>query len=532
MQAPTLPRAQSSIADRAGSPTREWYAFFRALLSFYQESGSLPAEFSELEARVSVLENESGADFSISGLMSVSVQGTPQSGQVQIYLVGDTFTPGPTYYYGTDSAGNKTWAAIADAVEAEVGELTKAVDGTTGVTTFGLADVPDGGAGTLQKTAFDAKGRKTDTSAATTDDLAEGVTNLYFTDERAQDAVVRQTITNGVTDTSPSEDAVFDALALKIDNSEKAAPLGVATLDGAGKLDAGQLPSLAITETFVVASEAAMLALAAQQGDVAVRTDLNKSFILTADPASTLGNWQELLTPTSTVDSVFGRTGSVVAASGDYTFAQIGSKPTTLAGYGIVDAQPLDATLTALAGQDWAANAIPIGTGADTLSQTSFAANTFPARSSAGNIAAKPISDFGLSLVDDADAAAARGTLGIPVLDSGTYTPTLTNVTNVAASSVVSPFTWARVGGAVHVGGLLSIDPTSASTFSQLGISLPVASNFSGIGDCAGTGAIRESSATSQVRSDATNNRAEMQWTTSVDVAARTWAVTFIYTII
>jgi uncharacterized protein DUF4082 len=75
-------------------------------------------------------------------------------------------------------------------------------------------------------------------------------------------------------------------------------------------------------------------------------------------------------------------------------------------------AQPLDATLTALAAANWAANAVPIGTGADTLSQTSFAANTFPARSSAGNIAAKSITDFGLSLVDDADAATALTTLG------------------------------------------------------------------------------------------------------------------------
>jgi hypothetical protein len=50
-----------------------------------------------------------------------------------------------------------------------------------------------------------------------TDDVSEGATNLYFTDGRAQTAVITQTITNGVTDKSPSEDAVFDALALKLD---------------------------------------------------------------------------------------------------------------------------------------------------------------------------------------------------------------------------------------------------------------------------------------------------------------------------
>jgi hypothetical protein len=44
------------------------------------------------------------------------------------------------------------------------------------------------------------------------------------------------------------------------------------------------------------------------------------------------------------ITSVFGRTGIVVAAANDYTFAQIGAKPTTLAGYGITDAAALSHT--------------------------------------------------------------------------------------------------------------------------------------------------------------------------------------------
>lgn len=46
------------------------------------------------------------------------------------------------------------------------------------------------------------------------------------------------------------------------------------------------------------------------------------------------------------VSSVFGRTGAVVAATNDYTFAQIGSKPTTVSGYGITDAATLTGTQT------------------------------------------------------------------------------------------------------------------------------------------------------------------------------------------
>lgn len=49
------------------------------------------------------------------------------------------------------------------------------------------------------------------------------------------------------------------------------------------------------------------------------------------------------------VSSVFGRTGDVVAVSGDYDFSEIGNTPTTLVGYGITDAQPLDSDLTAIA---------------------------------------------------------------------------------------------------------------------------------------------------------------------------------------
>ena len=49
------------------------------------------------------------------------------------------------------------------------------------------------------------------------DDIPEGVTNLYFTDGRAQTAVVAATIVNGDTTHAPSGDAVFDALATKQD---------------------------------------------------------------------------------------------------------------------------------------------------------------------------------------------------------------------------------------------------------------------------------------------------------------------------
>lgn len=86
---------------------------------------------------------------------------------------------------------------------------------------------------------------------------------------------------------------------------------GVASLDSNGKIPVLQLPALAINNTFVVSSQNAMLALVAETGDVAVRTDLNKSFILATSPANTLINWVELLTggiPSSPTNDIDGGT--------------------------------------------------------------------------------------------------------------------------------------------------------------------------------------------------------------------------------
>ena len=90
------------------------------------------------------------------------------------------------------------------------------------------------------------------------------------------------------------------------------APLG---LDG--KVPVSNLPAIAINETFVVNSEAEMIALTAERGDVAVRTDLNKSFILKTDDPTLATNWQELLTPTDAVTTVNGQSGNVVLTTTD-----------------------------------------------------------------------------------------------------------------------------------------------------------------------------------------------------------------------
>ena len=109
-----------------------------------------------------------------------------------------------------------------------------------------------------------------------------------------------------------------DAVSINYITSVAGYANGLAPLDGTGKVPIDHIPASAIAEVFVVSSQSAMLAISgAGVGDIAVRTDINKSFILQATPATTLGNWIELLTPTDAVLSVDGLTGAV-SLSGQY----------------------------------------------------------------------------------------------------------------------------------------------------------------------------------------------------------------------
>ncbi|MEM2159501.1 MAG: hypothetical protein QXN55_00950 [Candidatus Nitrosotenuis sp.] len=144
------------------------------------------------------------------------------------------------------------------------------------------------------------------------------------------------------TPTTLSGYGITDAVAA----SEKGSANGVATLDSNGKVPSIHLPAIAITDTFVAVDEASMLALAAQTGDVAIRTDLNKSFILKGTDPTLFTDWQELLTPTDIVLSVNGQIGAVTISditgnAGTATsvlWSGVSNTPTTLSGYGITDA--------------------------------------------------------------------------------------------------------------------------------------------------------------------------------------------------
>lgn len=126
----------------------------------------------------------------------------------------------------------------------------------------------------------------------------------------------------GLTTAAQASLAKADSIGTAATRNVGTATGNVVEVGTGNKIASSLLPAIAITETWAVASEAAMLALAATVGHVAVRSDISKTFILAAEPASTLANWQEMLSP-GTVVSVNGQTGAV-----NLTAANVGAAAT------------------------------------------------------------------------------------------------------------------------------------------------------------------------------------------------------------
>jgi hypothetical protein len=108
--------------------------------------------------------------------------------------------------------------------------------------------------------------------------------------------------------------------------TDKGANNGVATLGNDGKIPSTQIPAISFQSATVVANQTAMLALTNQQvGSIAIRTDNNKNYVLSALPATTLANWVELATPSS-VTSVNGSAGpNVVLTAADIAGVELAS---------------------------------------------------------------------------------------------------------------------------------------------------------------------------------------------------------------
>ena len=120
---------------------------------------------------------------------------------------------------------------------------------------------------------------------------------------------------------------------------------------------------------------------------------------------------------------------------------------------------------------------------------------------------------------------------GAVELAAGQWTPTTNNIANLDSSSATEG-QYLRVGATVTGSVQLTVDPTLASTSTQLELDLPVSSNFGATSDaagsCSGSDLVSE---VAGIRADTASNELEVLWVTT-SLASHELDCTFSYQII
>jgi hypothetical protein len=390
------------------------------------------------------------------------------------------------------------------------GEVEIADGGPGGNLTFSLSDTGVslgnyGDASHLVQLVVNAKGRITLASSIPldSDNVAEGVTNLFFTNARARSA-----LSNGAGMAYNSTTGVIAA--------------GTVLAAYAG----GDTPS-AFTLSIVDSADAA-----------AWRTAIG------AGTSSTTGTVTSVNVSGGTTGLTFSggpvTTSGIITMAGTLAVSNGGTGVTTSTGTGAVVLSnnpslvspalgtPTSGTLTNCTG-------LPIASGVSGLAS---GIAIFLATPTSANLAAAVTDEtgsgplvFGSSPSLTTPAIASQtisGTGGN--LYGGVYTPTLTNVANVDSSSA-GPASYIRVGNWVFVSGTVFIDPTTVGVSTSVGISLPIASAFTAATDANGTAGSAGVQQSGAIEADATNDRAQIRYI-ATDASGRNMWYSYGYTII
>lgn len=202
-----------------------------------------------------------------------------------------------------------------------------------------------------------------------------------------------------------------------------------------------------------------------------------------------------------------------------------------------VDTSGGNITITLAPANSWGASKSPTITiiktsTSNTLTVTAGSGDTLNTWVNSGTLTAGSITTAGqVQLVTDGSTK-YYAVSESPVVYSNTYTPTLSNTTNIAASTAYA-CPYMRIGNVCHVAGRVAMDVTTSVTESELGMTLPIASAFTVEEDLGGvfaqhiSGSSREAGT---IRADATNDRAKFAWY-SFGIANYSFYFSFTYVI-
>lgn len=233
-----LPRQDVAFSDASGRATNPFYIWMQGIERMLQGGASLAeirAEVANLRQIVEQMQTDGflSASTTLFGENSIVTFGSLAGGAVTIQLENDQGHPYPFQYYGVDENSARGWRWLYDALAAGTG-LVQTMDGFTvlgvlestddlpassdvgdayliggrlyawdgaawndegdasGVTMFALAELTNTGVGVAPIKIYtrDAYGRIEGDEDATTDELPEGATNLYFTAQRVRDVLL------------------------------------------------------------------------------------------------------------------------------------------------------------------------------------------------------------------------------------------------------------------------------------------------------------------------------------------------------